>query len=400
MKIAPFDETAFHQDHPAGTVSFNYLLMGDAPESLENYRYILGRQDADFYMPRHRHTFEQLRLPLVGDMNLGEQGILYEGEIGYFSEGMTYGPQDDPLIDAKPGERLQLVLQFGGASGLGTGLGGGPAARRPEGERQCERRAIKFPRPRYNSVIILSPAHFNWLPVLGVAGVERKYFGAFTERAFWIEMIKIGAGAEWLSTSEGARRLSVVLSGAATVNGTEIGRLTAIQADAGETLHVSAIEETVLYIVGLPPVQLPSTPSDQFDVIESHVVIQQSQPIAAAIQFENPNASRSTVPTARIGEERKRSFKWRHSMKNALFPALLAIFAAVAATPAAAQRSHAFNPNMSLSAPATSPLQQQQQADYASQLQALQRALLQQNPSGVTPPELSISRALNSYTPK
>ena len=48
MKIAPFDATAFHQDHPAGTVSFNYLLMGGEPESLEDYRYILGRQDADF----------------------------------------------------------------------------------------------------------------------------------------------------------------------------------------------------------------------------------------------------------------------------------------------------------------------------------------------------------------
>jgi hypothetical protein len=61
MKLALFDETAFHQDHPKGTVSFNYLLMGDEPDSLENYRYILGRQEADFHMPRHRHTFEQIR---------------------------------------------------------------------------------------------------------------------------------------------------------------------------------------------------------------------------------------------------------------------------------------------------------------------------------------------------
>jgi hypothetical protein len=70
-------------------------------------------------------------------MNLGEQSILHESEIGYFPEGQTYGPQDDPLGDAKPGERLQLVLQFGGASGLGMSVGRGrePASRRPEGER-------------------------------------------------------------------------------------------------------------------------------------------------------------------------------------------------------------------------------------------------------------------------
>jgi hypothetical protein len=148
MNAAPFHGTAFHLDHPKGTVSFNYLLMGGEPESLENYRYLLGRQEAEFHMPRHRHTFEQIRLPLVGDMNVGEQGILREGEIGYFPEGQTYGPQDDPLDDAQPGERLQLVLQFGGASGLGVSAGRapGPASRQPECQPR-ERRGIKFPWP-------------------------------------------------------------------------------------------------------------------------------------------------------------------------------------------------------------------------------------------------------------
>ncbi|MDX6235659.1 MAG: hypothetical protein QOG10_474 [Kribbellaceae bacterium] len=276
MKVAPFDESAFHMDHPRGTVSFNYLLMGGEPESLENYRYILGRQEGDFHMPRHRHTFEQIRLPLVGDMNLGEQGILHEGEIGYFPEGQTYGPQDDPLGDPK---QLQLVLQFGGASGLGMSAarGRGPASSRPEGERRRERKAIKFPRPRYESVVIMNPAHFNWLPMQDEVGVERKYLGSFTERGFWIEMIKIDAGVEWLSSCAGARRLIVAFSGAATVDGNRIGRLAAIQADAGEKLQVSVTEQMVLYVVGLPPVKLPSTPSDQFDTIESD----------GAIQFEN-----------------------------------------------------------------------------------------------------------------
>jgi hypothetical protein len=210
-------------------------------------------------------------------MNLGEQGILHEGEIGYFPEGQTYGPQDDPLGDPK---QLQLVLQFGGAAGLGMSAarGRGPASRRPEGERQRERTSIKFPRPRYKSVVIMNPAHFNWLPMPDAVGVERKYMGSFTERGFWIEMIKIDAGAEWVSTCEGARRLIVAFSGTATVEGKHIGRLAAIQADAGEKLQVSVTEAMVLYIVGLPPVQLPSIPSDQFDIIESD----------GAIQFENP----------------------------------------------------------------------------------------------------------------
>lgn len=271
MKVVVFDETAFKLDHPKGTVSFNYLLMGGEPEKLENFRYILGRQEADFHMPRHRHTFEQIRLPVVGDMNLGKEGFLREGEIGYFPEGQTYGPQDDPLeaYGAQPGERLQLVLQFGGASGLGmaAGRGRGPQAREEEGDSiRQESRRVRFPRPRYKNVIIMDPARFNWLPVADAPGVERKYLGSFTDRAFWIELVKVDAGSRWVSTTDVGRRLIVILSGAATVEGTKTGWMSAIQVEEHEQLEVDAAEDTVLYIVGLPRIQLPSAPSDQFDV--------------------------------------------------------------------------------------------------------------------------------------
>lgn len=189
----------------------------------------------------------------------------------------------DPLdrYGAKAGERLQLVLQFGGASGLGMagGRGRGPQARREEGERmRRERREMKLPRPRYKNVIIMDPVHFNWLPVPDAPGVGRKYFGSYSERAFWIEFTKINAGAEWVSTTDLGRRLIVVLSGAGTVADTRFGRLAAIQAEPGEKLQVNATEETVLYTVGLPPVQMPAIPSDQFDIEISD----------GAIQFEKP----------------------------------------------------------------------------------------------------------------
>ncbi|MFI9381883.1 hypothetical protein [Kutzneria sp. NPDC052558] len=277
MKIEPYDENAYKMDHPRGTVAFNYLLMGGEPEKLENFRYILGRQEGDFHMPRHRHTFEQIRLPLVGDMNLGEQGILREGEIGYFPEGQTYGPQDDPLTDPK---QLQLVLQFGGASGLGmrAGRGRGPEARRDGVAVKQPARDVIFPRPRYQSVLIMDPERFNYLPLPGAPGVQRKYFGSFTERAFWIEFIKVDAGVCWTSTVHEGRRLMVVLSGGGSVGETKIGPLAALQVEPGETLHLAATEETVLYDVGLPPVLLPDVPSDQFDTVTSD----------GAIEFERP----------------------------------------------------------------------------------------------------------------
>jgi hypothetical protein len=94
-------------------------------------------------------------------------------------------------------------------------------------------------------------------------------------------------------------------------------------------------------------------------------------------------------------------------MSSFTFPALAMIVASVVTGPLAAQQrssaphpggTHALNPSISLSAPATSPLQQQMQQDYASQLMATQRDLLQQNPSGTTRQELAIGNQLNSFT--
>jgi len=62
------------------------------------------------------------------------------------------------------------------------------------------------------------------------------------------------------------RRFIVVLSGAATVDGTKIGDRAAIQVKPGEKFRLEADEETVLVHIGLTPVQLSGTPSDQFNV--------------------------------------------------------------------------------------------------------------------------------------
>ena len=66
------------------------------------------------------------------------------------------------------------------------------------------------------------------------------------------------------------------------------------------------------------------------------------------------------------------------------------------ARPAATRRQ----PKHPLSAPATSPLQQQMQDDYATQLKGAQESLLQQNSSGLTRQERSVGHALNGFTPR
>jgi hypothetical protein len=292
MKIIPFVDRDWINDHPLGSILFKHLLHGE-PESPDNFMYILGRQDGDFLMPRHRHNFDQIRLPIRGDMNIGRGIILRQGEVGYFPEGLAYGPQDDPLGDAKPGERIQLVLQFGGASSYGfmsieqrrkareelarLGRFEGPYYYRADGKREWVLNAIwehvfgsklKYPRSRYKEVVIANPASFYWLPVQGARGIFRKFLGAFSERAVSIEMFKIARAAAWSSSDSVARRLIVVLSGTGTAAGKPLASLTAIQADAGERLEISASTEMELFVVGLPKVEIPEMASDQHEAEE------------------------------------------------------------------------------------------------------------------------------------
>lgn len=292
MKVVGHTDDDWRKDHPTGDIAFHHTLKGD-PTERDNFMYILARQDGDFFMPRHRHNFDQIRLPICGDMNLGDGLVLREGQVGYFGEGVPYGPQEDVLGDAQPGERLQLVLQFGGASGYGfmsieqrrqawreleeVGRFEGPNYRHPDGHLEWGLNAIwrhvfgevlKYPRPRYTRPLIVDPRSFNWLPLHGAPGVEHKYLGAFSERAVWVEFFRLPAGARWTSTDSRARRLFTVLDGEGTAADEAVARLSTIQVEPDEGLTLTATSELTLFQIGLPPIELPPVPSEAYDLEE------------------------------------------------------------------------------------------------------------------------------------
>ena len=290
MKVVRADHMGWHKDHPTGEVEFKYLLTGD-PLAPDNFMLILGRQIADFFMPRHRHNFEQIRLPLSGDMNIGDGMTLGEGQVGYFPEGLPYGPQQDPLGHAQPGEPVQLVLQFGGASGYGfmsmdqrkqawaelskVGRFEGPHYHHPDGRVEWGLNVIwehvfhtklKYPKPRYEKVVIVEPSRFHWLRVAGSRGVQHRFMGSFSERAVWIEMIRLDRGATWSSAERAARRLVYVLRGSGHADGRDIAQGTAIQIDPAEVSVMSAEEPLELFLMGLPPIELPAEPSTAYEI--------------------------------------------------------------------------------------------------------------------------------------
>ncbi|MDB5459776.1 MAG: hypothetical protein JWO72_1517 [Caulobacteraceae bacterium] len=292
MKIGRYAPDEWVKDHPTGNIAFQHLLKGD-PDAPDNFMYILGRQDADFYMPRHRHNFDQIRLPIVGPMNHGDGIVLGEGQVGYLAEGLAYGPQEDPLGNAKPGERLQFVLQFGGASGIGfmsieerrkareelekVGRFEENLYRHADGKAEwglntiwehVYKAKLKYPKSRYRTPVIADPKNFNWLRMTDAAGVDHKFMGSFSERGVWVEMIRLQPGSSWMSIDARARRLLVVLSGSGKAGAEKVGLYDAVQADPRDQLSLTSEEGMELFLVGLPPIEAPAHGADSHDLAE------------------------------------------------------------------------------------------------------------------------------------
>lgn len=276
MRIVSEDSLPWLRDHPTGSLAFKYLLTGNQDEA-DNFVLLLARQDGDFTTERHRHNFDQFRFPLRGDMNVGKGVKLREGHLGYFTEGASYGPQDDQLGAAEPGTRFHLTLQFGGSSGYGylgpDRLRACRDALRQDGEfidvlyrrsdgkmmggldavwQHAFGKRLEYPQPRYPGPIIMDPDSFYWTADMGMAGVSHKHLGSFTERGTWAEIVRIETGARWIARRTDARILATVLSGTGHCENASLSRLSAIQVEPGESVDVVAESGLELLIFGLP----------------------------------------------------------------------------------------------------------------------------------------------------
>ena len=278
MKVVASEALEWKKDHPTGSLAFKYLLTGDE-HAADNFVLILARQEAHFKTERHRHNFDQFRFPIHGDMSVGKGLMLREGQLGYFTEGAAYGPQDDPLGQAETGERIHLTLQFGGSTGYGYLSPDRLRACRDELRQHGEfvdvlyRRhdgktlggldavwqhafgsKLEYPKPRYAGPIVIDPQSFKWTQVPDSPGVERRHLGTFTERGTWAEMVRLGAGARWRAGKVDATQLLFVLSGAGTVGKFRLTPNSSVQINPGEQAELIGDEAIEILLFGLPPV--------------------------------------------------------------------------------------------------------------------------------------------------
>ena len=275
MKIVQAEDVPLLRglEHRGGTFHARRLMEGE-PGTLDNFCLTLGQMGGDFFSPRHRHNFEQIRFQVEGTLDYDRDGKLSAGMVGYFPEGMRYGPQTQ-----NPDEVPKtLVLQCGGASGSGylsrdeikaatdelQAFGAfengvfrrnddAPGKRNLDGFQaiweHVHGRPMEFPEPRYPQPIMMNPASYAWLPVDGEPGVQEKPLGTFSECRTEAGFLKLDPGAVHQA---GGRAIYFVVAGAGAVDGKPLTKHTTVLVESGERARLSATETTELFRVGLP----------------------------------------------------------------------------------------------------------------------------------------------------
>jgi len=255
--------------HRHGAMAHKILFEGEEG-SPDNFLLVLAREGADYFSPRHRHAWDQVRYCLEGSVPIGRDSSVGAGEVAYFPEGVPYGPQQDGP------DRIELLLQFGGASGQGylsaaqmrrareelsrDGAFEGGVYRRA-GKNQDAYEAIwqhvtgkplDYPRPRYEAPIVMRPGGFDWHRTND--GVEQKFVGLFFERGLVLKFVRIAAGAAAVADADARMYLIFVCEGEGRCGGEPFAPGTAIRLAPGEAAAFTAETDCELFVIGVTPV--------------------------------------------------------------------------------------------------------------------------------------------------
>jgi quercetin dioxygenase-like cupin family protein len=167
--------------------------------------------------PRHKHTFDQFRYALEGPREI-QDGVLAEGDAGFYPEGVHYGPQ----LQTKPSSGLGL--QFQGPAGVpylthealqnardrlqsegGTFSGGVYTKILPDGRKinmdshaacfeAITGKKIAYPKGRFQTPIIMRTEAVRWVLDRHLPGVEHKHLGTFGEHRSGVRISRLAPG--------------------------------------------------------------------------------------------------------------------------------------------------------------------------------------------------------------
>jgi quercetin dioxygenase-like cupin family protein len=185
--------------------------------------------------PRHKHIFDQVRFILKGKVKYGRE-IYNEGDCIYLPEGVSYGPEDASICDAKVG----LTMQFPGPARfpkphpqelkraqkeltqIGKFEGGvfvWPDGRKQDGSEAVTEYLmgddIKYPPPRYSDIVVMHSKNHPWQPLKGTSGVAVKHLGYFNDVGPNIKLVKIEPNASTQPGSAPCQQVRYIIEGEA-----------------------------------------------------------------------------------------------------------------------------------------------------------------------------------------
>lgn len=255
--------------HRHGAMAHKVLFEG-AEGSPDNFVLVLAKEGRDYFSPRHRHAWDQVRYCLEGSVPIGPGLTVDAGEIAYFPEGVAYGPQE------KGPDRIELLLQFGGASGHGYLSAAQMRSAREELSREGKfeggvyrrsgknqdayeaiwqhvtGKALAYPEPRYKAPIVMRAANFPWS--VADDGVKKKLVGFFLDRCLALDVIAIAAGSKWIAEAQGSRILAFARVGEGCFDGEPFMSQTALRLEPGGTTTISATADTEMFVISVAPV--------------------------------------------------------------------------------------------------------------------------------------------------
>jgi mannose-6-phosphate isomerase-like protein (cupin superfamily) len=259
--------------HRPGGIGFISLLHGEEG-AVDNFDFSISLTTDDFFTPRHRHNFDQVRYIIEGEFSFDRGRVQETGQISYFGEGTYYEQKGI-------GRTETVLLQCAGASGAGymsfdqlyatarkltdkgsfedgvfTWHDANGKKHNVDGYQavweEVNRRKLSYPKPRYDGPVILNPENFEWVPVGGSPGVAIRELGSFHERGLAIAQLKLDAGAQHAVHGRPARTLLFVERGEGFANGEPLRSHSAVQIERGETVAVQASTPMILLKLRLP----------------------------------------------------------------------------------------------------------------------------------------------------
>ena len=263
--------------HRGGGIDFRHLLIG-REGAKDNHHLSMWRENGGFFSPRHRHNFDQIRICLEGEVSVTPDQTIRPGGIGYFPEGVAYGPQDSKVPS------LGVVMQFGGASGDGfvsfrqmaeafsalkqQGTFEGGVFRRERAStapgtklnqdgyeaiwEHVTGRRLAYPAPRYSAPLVMYPENYAWEEDAAQPGVARRHLGTFTERHVELSTLRLGAGASCAMPARTGVRVYFALSGTGSAGDQAYRALSAWETAPGEPLTLRADTPSEIFVAGLP----------------------------------------------------------------------------------------------------------------------------------------------------